>query len=110
MLNTQAALSAVAIVERMRVNRDQALAGAYDATPSSFPVDCEVAANSCTPAQLATFDLVRWRARIATTLPSGSATLSTNSAVTPAQVTVTIQWDDSKGQSAAVSEQFVMML
>lgn len=109
-LNTQAALAAIAIVERMRANPDQALAGAYDAAPGSFPVDCEIAANSCTPAQLAAFDLVRWRARIAATLPGGGATISTNSAVIPARVTITVQWDHSKGQSAAVSEQVVMNL
>jgi type IV pilus assembly protein PilV len=94
---TQATFLAQDIVDRMRVNRDAAIAGAYD-------IDFGQAAPT-TPANVAEADLARWKARLLATLPAshnGSAGGMPDGEIAsdPASETLTIRirWDDSRGR------------
>jgi type IV pilus assembly protein PilV len=87
LLRSQASLLAYDVIDRMRADRQSALAGAYnhplgDAAPS---------ASTVPSAQLSD-----WLESIDTTLPSGVGGVALNGNV----VEVTIRWNDSRGQDA----------
>lgn len=98
---TEATIIAYDIVDRMRVNRDAALAGNYNVTDN-------------TPAggasALAAADLNSWVNALSTALPAAFGTI----AIAPATeiITVTVQWDDSRGTrkniAAAKEQSFIM--
>lgn len=93
---TQATFLAQDIADRMRANRRAALDGAYDIDfGDAVPAE---------PATVAETDLVVWKDRLSATLPAGAsgdsadaptAAIATNAA--DETVTITIQWDDSRG-------------
>ena len=93
---TQATFLAQDIADRMRANRKAALDGDYDiAFGDAVPAE---------PATVAENDLVVWKDRLSSTLPAGAsgdaadasdAAITTNAA--DETVTITIQWDDSRG-------------
>ena len=107
-LKQQAVQSAYNVVDKIRANRQAALAGNYTITdiPSSgAPVipaaptpDCSTAVCS-TAAQLATYDTWYWLAKDVVQLPSGAGSITTAPAPAPLSsntlITVTVQWDDS---------------
>ena len=93
---TQATFLVHDIVDRMRANRDAAIAGQYDIEFGDAP--------PTTPSTTAEVDLAAWRNRLVATLPAGSAGTDTSQpsgeiAADPATdtITVRIRWDDSKG-------------
>ncbi len=93
---TQATFLAQDIVDRMRANRDAAVAGQYDIDFGDAP--------PATPSTTAEIDLAAWRNRLVATLPAGAAGTdgsqpSGEIATDPATdtITVRIRWDDSKG-------------
>lgn len=94
-LRSEATVRAYDIMERMRANRDQALAGGYD-----------IALGDAAPggSTIRDLDLQEWKQDLGV-LPSGDGAVAR--AVTAGQTlfTVTIQWDDSRGQLAP--QQFV---
>jgi type IV pilus assembly protein PilV len=53
-----------------------------------------------TPGGVAETDLAAWKAGLAATLPQGDGTVVVN--LVGSQVTVTVQWDDSKGAAAPI--------
>jgi type IV pilus assembly protein PilV len=85
----QASLLAADIVDRMRANR-----GAAEASPSPYALALATApaAGGGVPGD----DLRQWRAAVAATVPSGVGAVAVD-AVTR-NVTVTIQWDDSRAR------------
>ena len=94
---TQATFLAQDITDRMRANRAAALAGDYD---FNFGDAAPVA-----PASVAEDDIFAWKARLSATLPAGAsgdaddqpdAEIVTDVATNT--VTVSIRWDDSKGE------------
>jgi type IV pilus assembly protein PilV len=98
---SQAALLAQDALERIRLNVGQAESGGYDiAFADSAPgaPNCVGASQNCNPAQLRSFDLARWLARIADELPSGDGeiSVSVDTSVSPAaySVTVSVRWFD----------------
>lgn len=113
-LRTQASILAADIVERMSLNAVEARAGGYALSQGSaavnYAVDCEDPEQSCTPADLAGFDRYRWHQRVLQLLPAGDAAVSVDTSVNPARVTVTLIWDNSKGQDTPVSQNFVLEL
>lgn len=102
---SQATFLAYEIVDRMRTNVTRARAGDYNiafATAVATPSDCadtdpsDGTGTDCTPGQLAGFDLDRWRQDVAAALPNGQSQVAINGNV----VTVSIRWDDERGQAA----------
>jgi type IV pilus assembly protein PilV len=85
-LRSQATLLASDMVDRMRANRTVALAGAYDV---NFD---DVADDEST--QQSQIDLVRWQVNLANTLPEGRGSIARNGTT----FTVTVQWDDTRGE------------
>jgi type IV pilus assembly protein PilV len=61
----QATLVAYDIIDRMRANRDAALAGAYDdamgIAPTAGGTDCQAVGSTCTANQMASYDLNQWK-------------------------------------------------
>jgi type IV pilus assembly protein PilV len=93
-LRTQATFLAYDIMDRMRINKDQANNGSYDS--SSMPTstsDCDT--TDCSPADLAIYDLVKWHTLVQETLPEGNATIVSTDAEPDGvfeEHTITIQW------------------
>lgn len=95
------------IVDDMRANQPQAVAGGYNialgANPGAAP-NCVTAV--CTAAQIATFDLARWNNRLTTLLPSGQGSVAVTQVAdattgsTENAAVVVVQWNDSVAQMA----------
>ena len=103
---SQASMLAREVVERMRVNVDEAKAGNYDITTlPSLTSSCKGASASCSASQIKDYDLQVWGTRVAAMLPSGDAIIATtaDNGTDPVDVTITLQWDESRGQRATVS-------
>ncbi|MBF0186552.1 MAG: type IV pilus modification protein PilV [Magnetococcales bacterium] len=107
MARSQAAVLADDILDRMRANRDVAqdtdvadddcLYAIALAESVTDPPDC--INGTCTAANMASFDLSEWKTAVADALPSGDGSVSRNGSV----FTITVQWDDSRGQQAAAT-------
>jgi type IV pilus assembly protein PilV len=114
-LRSQATQLAYDMSDRMRSNRLGTANGNYN-NQSATSNNCET--SSCTPAQMAGYDLAQWNAALAAQLPSGSGVVCIDS--TPNDGTVAsnacfnngnsyaikIWWDDERSGSA--SKLFVM--
>lgn len=98
---TQATWLAYDIVDRMRVNRPAALASDYD-TALGTPANC--AANPTLSGAMAAQDLTGWKTLLACALPAGDGAVALNTATR--QVTVTVQWNDSRGTSGNTAQTF----
>lgn len=102
-MRSQATNLAYDMADRIRANRDAALAGVYDSqalAPNDKLPSCAVITLSGT---LAARDIAFWRNAIACTLPLGTGSI----ARTGDTFTITIQWDDTRDSSNP--QQFVMM-
>lgn len=109
----QAAALATEIVERMRVNLAEAKAGNYDISVlPTLTRNCIGPSRDCSTSELKEHDLRVWSDRVAALLPSGNATISSSAdnGIDPVDITVTLQWDDSRGRNAAVSQAFTFKL
>lgn len=100
---SQATLLAQDLIEPMRANATAARCGAYG-TQSRPREDCTLVAVPDLPVRqtIALQDLQRWRAALNNKLPSGTGIIEYNGTV----FTITIRWDDSRGQNPL--QQFVM--
>jgi type IV pilus assembly protein PilV len=98
-LRSQATSLTYDMADRMRANRDEALAGSYDAAafPNPAPV-CGAVAG----ATVAERDLSGWQSALACALPGGMGRIVRNAST----VTIGVSWDDSRGE--AVPEIFEM--
>ena len=79
---SQATYLSYGIIDRMRVNRTSS--ALYTAGLGAAPAPANAVAAA---------DLAAWKANLAATLPAGDGTVG----VAAGFVTVTVQWDDSKG-------------
>ncbi|EED31051.1 type IV pilus modification protein PilV [gamma proteobacterium NOR5-3] len=87
LLRSQASILAYDMIDRMRADRQGAIAGDYDHTlGDTAPGTATVAA-----AQLS-----QWLTTLDSTLPAGDGGVSRNGQV----VQVTVRWNDSRGQEA----------
>lgn len=113
MYRSQASALAREIIERMRVNFDEAKAGAYDFT--TLPVKTQVCTGSsvdCTTAQMADHDLRVWAARAQEILPGAAGTVVTTAGATgddPVDITVTLSWHENRSERTA-SQAFTFKL
>ena len=94
-----AGIVAVDFSERMRANPTAALADNYVHTTPPTYIDC--AANPCTMAQLADYDVGSWWVVLGDALPSAEGQVTriagTNTFV------VTVRWDDDRSGSAGTA-------
>ena len=95
---TQATVLAYDMADKMRANRQAALAGDYDIALEDPPPACAAPAVVGT---VAAQDVSSWRMALACRLPlaTGSIARAGN------QVTLVVQWDDSHGQEAPLQFQ-----
>jgi type IV pilus assembly protein PilV len=93
-LRSQATSLAYDIAERMRANRDQALAGSYDIAdfPSTAPVCGSVSGST-----VAARDISGWQSALACAMPVGMGRIQRNGT----SMTIGVSWDDSRGEQAA---------
>jgi type IV pilus assembly protein PilV len=100
-LRTQAVNLAQAGLDYMRANRLVAISGSYNIALAAAPpaaASC-MAPATCTPANLALYDLNQWKTRVAAALPSGQAGVATVVVLDQVTATITVQWDDAVAQS-----------
>jgi type IV pilus assembly protein PilV len=90
-LRSQAVVLGIDLIERIEANNVAAMAGGYaPATyPTSYPMDCSAA--YCSPADLATYDLVEFKSRLQAQLPNASLTVSMTG-TGPVTYSVRIDW------------------
>lgn len=82
---TQGTYLAYDILDRMRANRDRRTD--YEIGLGAAPAGSTTAAT----------DLQAWKAHLADTLPGGEGTVTVDGADNT-EVTITVQWDDSRGE------------
>jgi type IV pilus assembly protein PilV len=101
-LRSQAILIAYDIVDRIRANATGKTAGNYDNVTASatFTAPACLGAVSCTPANIATYDLAGWKARIAASLPAGTGEIATSGN----RRTITITWAEKDLSMSTVVE------
>jgi len=101
---TQAVILGLDLLERIEANNEAAITGAYavDPLPAAVVVDCDAA--DCTPADLATFDLVQFANKMQAELPSSNATVAVAGAG-PWTYTLQINWVErvTKGSRTATT-------
>jgi type IV pilus assembly protein PilV len=121
---SQASGLARELVERMRANQSRAKSGDYDFSvlPSGLTQNCEGSSANCSSVEMVSHDLRVWSSRVAFLLPGGSASVATDSAVSPPQITVTLGWlsrahrgllesdDSGEPEPIATSQVFVFEL
>lgn len=89
-----ATMMTYSILDSMRANRTEAMNGSYNITlGASIPSGSSIAGQ----------DLDNWLSELTLRLPAGTGAINVDNNV----VTVTIQWDDSRGALAA--QQFVLI-
>jgi type IV pilus assembly protein PilV len=93
---TQAVYFATDIAERMQSNKTGATAGsyAYGGSSTTTPPDCTT--STCSPDQLAAFDLGEWSGRVTAALPGASVTVTAVTVGNPATYTILISWVDRR--------------
>lgn len=96
---SQAVAFAYEIADRMRANRASAGAGLFQLTPTDVPVaalNCD--AVPCNRAEIAQFELARWRMNLVNTLPGATASITCSEA--PCQLrsrqTINIIWNENR--------------
>lgn len=96
---SQAVVISMGLIDQLRANPDEALAGNYD---------IDLAAAVPTEGGLETTDLQQWRADLNAALPSSDSSVACVSATRICSITV--QWDDSRGVSGNDLQQFILIL
>lgn len=101
--STQATWLAYDILDRMRANRQGALAGNYNGAALGNPANCLAAVAG---GAIATQDINNWKNMIACALPEGDGSIT----VTPAnrRVSITIQWNDSRATNGLANQQLTV--
>lgn len=97
-LRSQATVLVYDIVDRMRANRNAALAGQYNTGIGGGPSGSGMVAA----------DLTAWKGNLQAMLPSGDGAIALANG---GRFTITVQWDDSRGaigETAGVTKQFVL--
>jgi type IV pilus assembly protein PilV len=95
---TQAVLLASDLAERMESNKFGAVAGSYvyncPATALAEITDCGPSGGACTPAKLAEYDLLQWRASVQNTLPKSVCSVTQTVTGNPSTYSISISWID----------------
>lgn len=100
---TQATVLAYDMADRMRSNRQAALADAYTIAVQN-PAPACAAPNLV--GTIAAQDIAAWRSAMACRLPQGTGSIARNGNL----FTLTVLWDDSNGRQAPLQLQFATAL
>lgn len=102
-LRSQATFHVYEIMDRMRSNRNQALANGYDIgfKSSHSGGSC---ASTCSASEIANADLSEWLSVVSTRLPNGEGAVSVDAA---GVATVRVRWSDRRDEVAA-DDRFVL--
>lgn len=103
-LRTQASIYAYDMADRMRINRDRAIAGDYDSYTTSgvgavtTSPTCASSTSGCSPAAQVTLDKAEWTRAITGTngialLPDGVGTISRGAGN---EFTITLSWEEAQ--------------
>lgn len=90
---SQATILAYDMIDRMRANRGQAVAGFYNITIGGTSAGAGIAGA----------DLVDWKALVGNALPGGDASITVDGT---GNVLITIQWADKRDRSASANSTF----
>ena len=93
---TQAVYFATDIAERMQANKTGATAGNYTYSGSSTDASPNCASTTCSPAELAAWDLGEWGARVTAALPNATASVTPLAVGNPVTYTIVISWTDRR--------------
>ena len=97
-LRTIAVIQAYDMADRIRANPRGVADGDYNAMDNSNPTAGNCITNTCTAAQMATYDYYEWQTTNQDILPSGHGTITTNvlgGGITTL-FTVTVMWDEDR--------------
>jgi len=102
--NTQAQLRTIATIqaydmaERIRSNPRGVIDGNYNALDSATPTAGDCISNTCTAAEMATYDYYEWELHTQNVLPSGHGTVSSAAVGGGATrlFTITVMWDEER--------------
>jgi type IV pilus assembly protein PilV len=86
MLRSQATVLAYDIADRLRANRTAALNGNYDVDLEETPTGTSMVAT----------DIIAWKTNLAEMLPLGDGAIERDD--DDNRFTITVQWDDSRGE------------
>ena len=87
-LRSQATFLAYDMADRIRANRRDALNNAYD-------IELK---DSASGTSLAVLDLQEWKGLLDDRLPEGDGSVSSNQIGNKTVFTITVEWDDSRGE------------
>ncbi len=93
---SQATTLATEIMDRMRINRNSALAGDYNIALAATPSGATIEAK----------DLIGWKTDLLGRLPSGDG--SVDCTATAGLCVVTVQWDDSRATAGNAAKQITL--
>ena len=99
LLSSQALLMAYEMTDRMRANKDSA--NSYTTNYGDSVTqnnDCE--SNSCTPSQLANYELSQWKSTVAANLPEGDGKVERDTSGTRPFYIVSVRFRDNKVDKA----------
>ncbi|NOX26783.1 MAG: type IV pilus modification protein PilV [Gammaproteobacteria bacterium] len=97
-LRSQAVLLARDMAERIRTNANYVLATEetdqtiYTVDYNQTPTDTDCSSNSCSPAQLAQYDIDQWLTSLTNTLPTGDGQITK----TGIAYVITVRWDSER--------------
>ena len=116
-LRSQATALAYEILDNMRGNRQEAIAGTYQTgfaatATTTLPLgfSCDGIAAQCTTTNLALFDVYQWKLRLNTAsvppgtppigaLPNGKGSVAVATSNAQTTVTIVVSWDDTVAQT-----------
>lgn len=90
---SQATILAYDMIDRMRVNRTQAVAGTYNITFGAIPAAAGIAGD----------DLVDWKQLVENALPGGEAAITVDGT---GNTLITLRWADKRDRSASANSTF----
>ena len=108
-LRSQATYFAYDILEKMRINKTEALAGSYDLATADTPnsATCYGTGSTCSTSDFANADKYEWHELLTSTLPGGDGSVSRATGTGQTIVTIIVQWDN-RNKSGSTSTIQVM--